>query len=61
MSVFFDRKINDVEVLQERMKERVLFLYLIGKLSQSSALSEGIKDKQFQLLWSRILEFERNS
>ena len=61
MSVFFDRNINDVEVLQERMKERVLFLYLVGKLSQSSALSEGIKDKQFQLLWSRILEFERNS
>lgn len=61
MSVFFDRKINDAEVLQERMKERVLFLYLVGKLSQSSALSEGIKDKQFQLLWSRILEFERNS
>ena len=61
MSVFFDRNINDREILQERMQERVLFLYLVGRLSQSSALSGLVEDKQFQLLWSRILEFERNS
>ena len=61
ISDYFDKKINDREILEERLKERVLFLYLVGKLAQSSTLSEEINDKSFQSLWARILEFERNS
>ena len=61
MSAYFDKKINDREILEERLKERVLFSYLVGKLAQSSTLSEEINDKSFQSLWARILEFERNS
>ena len=60
ISISYDKKISDKSVLDEIIKERTLFSYIIGNLSQSAEFSSQISDESFKGLWSRILEFERN-
>ena len=61
ISKSFFNKIKDKNIIEERLKERVFFSYLIGELAVAATLSAEITNDSFRELWSRILKAERRS
>tara|TARA_B110000438_G_C15555148_1_gene538728 strand:- start:35 stop:739 length:705 start_codon:yes stop_codon:yes gene_type:complete len=61
ISKSFFNEIRDKKIIEERLKERVFFSYLIGELAVSATLSAEITNDSFRELWSRILKAERSS